>query len=163
MTSQTVIKLYTGECYLLWWYMTRETQTQGVAIVLTFLDKPLCCKHYSLATLMNCLMSFALVSDLVSLTTAVTTQYISSLGICGYYSIITSYLTVHTIPAHTCRCMHTQTHTHTSWLTFSNFARFCLAIWLGFLHRSAMYSRASMLLNTSESWAQGHVCIAMSE
>lgn len=36
--------------------------------------------------------------------------------------------------------------------TFSNLARFCFANWSGFLQRSAMYSRASMLQNTSESW-----------
>ncbi len=42
-----------------------------------------------LETLMNCLMSFALTSDLVSETTVVTTQYISSLGIYRkHYDII---------------------------------------------------------------------------
>ena len=35
-----------------------------------------------LATLMKCLMTFALISLLVSDTTVVTTQYISSFGIC---------------------------------------------------------------------------------
>ncbi len=35
----------------------------------------------SLAILMNCFMSLALMSDRVSLTIIVTTQYISSLGI----------------------------------------------------------------------------------
>ena len=64
----------------------------------------------SLAILMNCFMSLALMSDRVSLTTIVTTQYISSLGIYMYvmsYCIIKhSKIRTTTIYSETCLYMY---------------------------------------------------------
>ena len=95
----------------------------------------------SLAILIKCFISFALISDLVSEMTVVTTQYISSLGIYNIYKAMAS--------------QPLSCDSHMTTLTFSNFSRFFFNALFGSRQRSAMYSLASMEQNTSESYREG--------